>query len=229
MRIHEALGLNLDRGDVISFVGGGGKTTTIFQLGYELKELNKRVLITTTTSIYNVKEEEYDYFFLKDLKDFSPKNGTITVLGHRVEDGKLLGINHFQIEEIAKKELFHFILIEADTSYEPLVPDCTTKTVILIGLDSLGQRIGDIAHRPKIFTEITDTKLLDVIDENIVLRLILSSDGLLKGVRGSPILILNKAVDERTILKGDKIRSVLYEKGFNEKVLVADIINKRFY
>ncbi len=35
MDIYNALKLNLNNREVISFVGGGGKTTTIFKLGGE--------------------------------------------------------------------------------------------------------------------------------------------------------------------------------------------------
>ncbi|MGL5542642.1 MAG: hypothetical protein ACRDB2_04840, partial [Fusobacteriaceae bacterium] len=47
------------RGDVVSFTGGGGKTSLIFLLAEELSRKG-RVLITTTTKIYIPSEEEYE-------------------------------------------------------------------------------------------------------------------------------------------------------------------------
>ena len=51
--MHTFFGLDLHPSspDVVSFVGGGGKTTTMFRLAYELAQQGKRVVTTTTTHI----------------------------------------------------------------------------------------------------------------------------------------------------------------------------------
>ncbi|HSW38357.1 MAG TPA: hypothetical protein VLL97_02555, partial [Acidobacteriota bacterium] len=43
--------LEVARGDVVSFVGGGGKTTSMFRLAAELSRAGLRVVATTTTHI----------------------------------------------------------------------------------------------------------------------------------------------------------------------------------
>lgn len=48
----ESLQIDINRKNVISFVGGGGKTSLIYKLGWELKELGKKVIITTTTHMF---------------------------------------------------------------------------------------------------------------------------------------------------------------------------------
>ena len=238
MRIYEGLGLDIHRGEVLSLIGGGGKTTTTFALGEELKELNKKVLITTTTAIYN-PEKAYDYYFLREIEDLNPKKGSITIFGDRVERRKLIGISLEKIEEIIEKELFDFVLIEADGAkgksikghafYEPVIPKNITKTIGIVGLDSLGKKIEDIVHRPEIFTKITSTKYSDIIDEEIIVKYILHSEGLFKETKGERILLLNKAYNEKTILKGSRIRRILLGDGFKDTVLVTDIRRKKFY
>lgn len=42
---------DIARGDVVAFIGAGGKTTTLLNLGYELAEAGWRVMATTTTHI----------------------------------------------------------------------------------------------------------------------------------------------------------------------------------
>jgi molybdenum cofactor cytidylyltransferase len=49
MKLSQAFGVR--RGDIISFVGAGGKTSTLVRLGQELAEAGWRVLATTTTRI----------------------------------------------------------------------------------------------------------------------------------------------------------------------------------
>lgn len=49
MKLHQAF--DIARGDVVAFIGAGGKTSALFNLGYELAEMGWRVTATTTTSI----------------------------------------------------------------------------------------------------------------------------------------------------------------------------------
>ena len=57
MRTQDGTGLSLakalrvDRGAVVSFVGGGGKTTSMFRLARELSAAGLRVVATTSTHI----------------------------------------------------------------------------------------------------------------------------------------------------------------------------------
>ena len=48
----DTLKLDLRKKYIISFVGGGGKTSLIYQLGKELSEAGKKVIITTTTHMF---------------------------------------------------------------------------------------------------------------------------------------------------------------------------------
>lgn len=48
----DALKIDMNKKNIISFVGGGGKTSLIYKLGRELKELGKKVIITTTTRMF---------------------------------------------------------------------------------------------------------------------------------------------------------------------------------
>lgn len=230
---------NLKEKEVISIVGGGGKTTTLFMLADELKKLGKRVLVTTTTAIFNPKEEEYDHYFLGKIDDFTPNKGSITILGDRVEKGKLKAASLGEIERIVGEGLFDYLLIEADgakgkpikapDSYEPVIPKSTTKTIGVIGLDSLDRRVEDIVHRPERFIQITKTQYPDIIDVEIMVNLILHPRGLFKGARGERILLLNKACNEYYALKGKEIRRALFKKGFKGRILLADIRTKKFY
>src|SRR5512145_2157330 len=49
MRLRDAL--RVQRGDVVAFIGAGGKTSALFRLGHELRREGWRVLATTTTRL----------------------------------------------------------------------------------------------------------------------------------------------------------------------------------
>ena len=45
----EALEIDVEKEKVITLVGGGGKTTTMFKLAEEISNLSKKTIVTTTT------------------------------------------------------------------------------------------------------------------------------------------------------------------------------------
>ncbi|MBU5312746.1 putative selenium-dependent hydroxylase accessory protein YqeC [Tissierella carlieri] len=238
MIIYKALGIDIYKAEMLSFVGGGGKTTTIFELAKEFISLNKKILISTTTRIFTPLKEEYTYLFLKDIdRDFNPLNGTITILGREIKNGKLEGISSEKLEEIFARNIFDIILIEADGSkrkpikapgnHEPVIPMTSTKTIGVIGLDSLGKAIDeDTVHRPELLRDIVGRNF--IIDEEVIVKLVLDKNGLFKNASRDKILLLNKANDEMKICKAKRIRRILDDKHFNN-VAIADIKEKKFY
>lgn len=224
--------------ELISFVGAGGKTTTMFSIAQELKNNRKKVLISTTTAIYNPKGN-YDYYFLKEINDeFSPQNGSITILGETVVEGKLRGISSDKIDKINETNIFDFILVEADGAkkksikapreLEPIVPNTTTKTIGVIGLDSVGKIINDEnVHRVDLFIEITGKEINHKIDEEDIIKLVLHHNGLFKDSKGEKILLLNKC-DRHKIDTAYNIRKKLLDKGF-KNIVIANIKTKEFF
>lgn len=55
--LYEGLEIDLNKKYVISFVGGGGKTTSIYKLADELTRKGKRVIVTTTTHMQMPKNK----------------------------------------------------------------------------------------------------------------------------------------------------------------------------
>ena len=199
MTLYEALNMDLNISELISLVGAGGKTSTMFRLAQELSAFGKKVLVTTTTNIAFSETSKADYLVIDSSKDIlflsKVEPGTIVCLGSGMlnEKGKLKGIDRELIDEIYQKHLFDYIVVEADGSkrrpikapahYEPVIPRETTRVVGLIGLDALGKSITeDYVHRPNLFCSITGKKMGDIIDRKCLIHLILSQDGLFKDV-----------------------------------------------
>ncbi len=225
-------------GEMIAFVGAGGKTTTMFALADELKSRGKRVLVTTTTAIFN-PTEGYDYHFLGDMeRSFQPEKATITVFGEKILANKLRGPGPMKLDEIWRSKIFDFILIEADGSKrksikaprigEPIIPNETTKTIGLIGMDSLGKKINDEnVHRAELFLRVVDKKTEDILEETDIVKLVMHPQGLFKDSVGEKILILNKCTGDRLALI-ENIKEILIEMGL-ENILIANINRREFY
>ncbi|SET47025.1 probable selenium-dependent hydroxylase accessory protein YqeC [Natronincola peptidivorans] len=214
MKFYEALNIDLEKKEIISFVGAGGKTTALFKLAKELKEAEKRVLITTTTAIYTPTEDKYDLLVLtdkdNDTRFSTPKEyPSICVLGKTIsKENKILGIDDWKILELSKGNIYDYILIEADGSrrkpikapavYEPVIPSNTTKLIGVIGLDAYNREIGEEwVHRPQLFCQLTEGKIGGKIDINKILKLILDDNGLYKNLPQGcqKYLLLNKGDD----------------------------------
>lgn len=239
MKLYEELSLNKNKNEVISFVGGGGKTTSIKVLAKELSSLGLKVLITTTTMIFEPIKGEEDNLFLGDIPlDYKPNIGTITILGSSTRDGKLIGCDKDTIDRISSRDLFNFILVEADgakrkpikapESYEPVICNSTTMTIGVIGIDAIGLEInGDNVHRPERLKEVLSVTDNHLIDHNDLVKLALHPKGIFKSSRGRKVLFINKIKVETQIEIGKQIKEKLKDEDIF--VLLGDIMNKLYY
>ena len=211
MQFFEALDIDLTRNELICFVGAGGKTTSLFRLARELKVCKKSVLVTTTTAIYCPDEGDCDEVITGIPQGRAPGRKTsgasIVAMGSEITpDNKLLGLDRSSITGYHREKCFDYILVEGDGSrqrpikapadHEPVIPEGTTKTVGVIGLDALGKQItGMSAHRPELLCRLTAKVMGAVIDEEVLARLIRAPQGLFKSVpEGSQrYVVLNKA------------------------------------
>ena len=219
MNIIDMLDIKLDKRELITLVGAGGKTTTMFALAEELRLFGKKVLVTTTTAIFYPLRNQYDYIIVKESysKEMFLETGVhvakIVVFGRAVNPmGKLLGAQAEDIDRIFKDNIFDFILVEGDGSrgkpikapavYEPVVPSMTTKVVGLIGMDAIGKKINsEYVHRPEIFCSITNSSMDDNIDAKIVSKLVFNKNGLYKNapLGCKKYLIFNKVDKEKDL------------------------------
>jgi len=199
MTFYKALNIDLNIPELISFVGAGGKTSTMFRLAQDLKASGKKVLVTTTTNIAYSEATQADNLIIDSSKDMCllsrVEPGTIVCLGSGMLNGKgkLKGIDRELINEIYQKHLFDYILVEADGSkrkpikapahYEPVIPGESTRTMGIIGLDALEKAVTEEhVHRPELFCSVTGKNMGELIDRHCIVKLILSDNGLFKDV-----------------------------------------------
>ncbi|WFA07830.1 selenium cofactor biosynthesis protein YqeC [Tissierella sp. Yu-01] len=238
MKLYKELNIDLNKKNIISVVGGGGKTTSIKVLSKELKDEGKRVLVATSTGIAIPKRDDYDNLFIGLLpNDFDPMKGSITYYAERTDDIKLKTQNISLIDEIIERKVFDVILIEADGSkglpikapatHEPVISKYTTMTIGVVGLDSIGTIIDDKnVHRSELFRKLVGEEV-KVIDSAAIFKLVQDENGLFKNSKGKRVLLLNKADNEFKIQQGRNIRESLKKSG--TKILIADIRTNTYF
>jgi probable selenium-dependent hydroxylase accessory protein YqeC len=243
MRFVEEFDIDIRSGkrELVTLVGAGGKTSTMFALAGELKLQGRSVLVTTTTAIYYPEAHCFDEIILSDKIEFQSFKMTsevaIYVLGSKVnEDGKLLGVNKELINNIFRSNIFDYILVEGDGSkrlpikapaeHEPVVPELTTKVIGVIGMDALGKEINsENVHRPELFCEIVNCSIGDYIDEDKILRLIQCKNGLFKGTpkNAGKYLLLNKVEANRDYVAIEFIKSEVSRRKLNVMKIIQGL------
>ncbi len=160
MRLKTAL--RVQQGDVIAFVGAGGKTSALFRLAHELVEDGWRVLATTTTRVAvdelaqvpSAIAEQRLWGSLAALTKALSQSRLVFLYSH-IQDGKARGVHPELVRLLLDRVGSDAILIEADGArrlpfkapyaHEPVVPQEATRIVLSVGMDVLGQPL-DRAH-----------------------------------------------------------------------------------
>jgi len=162
-------------GDVVAFVGGGGKTTAMFRLAAEIVESGGRVVTTTTTRIFaaQIQLAPVHVQSLVDLQTALQTSPHVLLTGEIDSvEGKAFGVTPETIQKLKSKIQNPKsqnpkipILIEADGSrmrpfkapaeHEPVIPDCVTLVVPVVGVDVIGQPLDEKhVHRPELVARI---------------------------------------------------------------------------
>lgn len=234
--------LDIKKGDMISIVGAGGKTTLMFLLANELKNKGK-VLVTTTTKIYNPSEEvdslalgEEGYKFLKSIND----NGIYAYGKYINDENKLIGADVEILNGLT--DSFDYILVESDGSKrkdlkawnnnEPVVSSITSNTIGVLSLKTINMEINnENIHRLKEFTSLTNSKEGQKVNLDTLIEVIFNKKGLFKEAIGEKVLFLNKVdyINEDTLnLFLDKIISKNKEIKLLDKIVYGSLKNKSF-
>jgi probable selenium-dependent hydroxylase accessory protein YqeC len=189
MNIEEAFSLK-DR-EVISLVGGGGKTTLMFALGIELSSERKGILLTTTTKIWEPAPSPSFALFLSEnfseMKKWAVDNlqkySYLVIAQKKLADGKLQGIVPQWVEELDSLPGVSFVVVEADGAAgrslkapregEPVVPLNTSLLIPVVGIDALGCPLEEKhVFRSEIAARVLNMALGSTVTEPMIARLI---------------------------------------------------------
>ncbi|MGL5675624.1 MAG: selenium cofactor biosynthesis protein YqeC [Cellulosilyticaceae bacterium] len=200
---------------ITTFIGAGGKTTTLFQVARELEAKQQRVIITTTTKMYYPTKDQIETVLINPTNQLIQQHilykGSLAI-GGCVKDGKLTAVPLERIEQL--KQLADYILIEGDgakrypmkvpSAHEPVIPKETGQVVVVAGLKALGQPLETGCFRTEKAMALLGVVETHLMTEEDMATLITSPQGLQKGIEGtSQILLLNQidAIEDSACIK----------------------------
>lgn len=216
MRLRDAL--RIQAGQVLAFIGAGGKSSAIRKLASELRG-DLPVLITTTTKFSLEQRDLGDWHLIvstpKDLTRFPnmiSEAGALLITGERYpEEPKWLGLSIRDLEDVAceVRKRRAVLLIEADgargkslkvpAAHEPVVPPWSDTVVPVVGLDVIGAPLdGQKIHRPQMVADFLGLAGEEIISMDHIARVLSSAEAGLKGIPDSAQvrMILNKADED---------------------------------
>ena len=148
------------RPGVTSVIGSGGKTSLLAVLA---RELPGTVVLTTTTHI--LPFEGMPLLVSPTAADVRAAlaESRVVCVGSQAEKNGKLAAPSLGIETLAT--LADYVLVEADGAqrlplkahapWEPVIPACSNRTILVLGASGLDRPVRDVVHRPERFCELT--------------------------------------------------------------------------
>lgn len=211
-----------DKKHIVSLVGAGGKTTVMYQLAEHFASLGKKVLVTTTTHIFQPACN-----FAQSLAEVEAlwQAGNYAVVGNiEAGTGKLTQLSADVFKTYST--LADLVLVEADgakrlpckapAENEPVLLPASDTVIAVMGLDALHQPISEVCFRLEKVQEFLGVMLEHCLTEEDAVKLLLSEQGAFKNVgQRTCFIVLNKCDDENRLNSALEIKSLLEKEGFD--------------
>src|SRR5581483_318890 len=232
---------------VVSFVGGGGKTTAMFRLAAELVKNGKRIVTTTTTRIFAAQIQlapQHIFFInteqtLRDVRAALDTYPHVLVIGATSQEGKAFGIEPALVDALIAMDEVDAVLVEADGSrmrpfkapdeHEPVVPQSTTLLVPVVGIDALGQPLDDEhVHRASLAAQRLEIPLRTTLKAEHIARLLAHPHG---GLKNKPnparvIPLINKVHHTDQLTSARNIADQLLQYDAIDAVAIGAVKNE---
>lgn len=207
----------------ICLVGGGGKTTVMYELAAAWAACRRKVLVLTSTHILRPTDGSFaaDMPVVQNLW----QQGRYAVIGTpEPSTGKLTAPLQSLYETLQPQA--DVILCEADGSrhlpckapaaHEPvLLPDCD-MVLAVAGMDALGYSLAQACQRPQLAAELLDCSAEKIIDAQMLASLLLSGQGARKNVGARAYYIVLNKCDLLKAAQQEEMLWLLVDAGMDE-------------
>jgi molybdenum cofactor cytidylyltransferase len=233
--------LRVDRGAVVSFVGGGGKTTAMFRLASELSSAGMRVVTTTTTHISDdqarIAPASIHPDDLDRLGDNLDRFGHCLIIGSPDGKGRVGSISKEFVAGLHGRPDIDIIIVEADGSrsrpfkapgeHEPVVPELTSILVPVVGLNVLGRPLNeDHVHRAAIISDLANAQPDSPITSEMIACILSHPKGGAKDLPAGARLVplLNKADAHPDMRDVSQITRSLLENAEVDSIMISALV-----
>lgn len=208
----------------ICLVGGGGKTTVMYELAAAGAACGRRVLVLTSTHILRPADGSFaaDVPAVQNLW----QQGRYAVIGTpELSTGKLTAPPQRVYEALQLQA--DVILCEADGSrhhpckvpaaHEPvLLPDCDIVLAVA-GMDTLGRSLVQACQRPQLAAELLGCGAEKILDAQMLASLLLSEQGARKNVGTRTYYIVLNKCDLIKAAQQEEMLRLLVGAGMDER------------
>lgn len=208
----------------ICLVGGGGKTTVIYELAAMWAACGRRVLVLTSTHILQPADGSFaaDATAVHNLW----QQGRYAVIGTpEFATGKLT-LPPQSVYEALKLQA-DVILCEADGSrhhpckvpaeYEPVILPDSDIVLAVAGMDALGNSLQQACQRPQLAAELLCCSAEKIIDAQMLASLLLSEQGARKNVGARTYYIVLNKCDLIKAAQQEEMLRLLVGEGIDER------------
>lgn len=160
---------------VTSVIGSGGKTSLLAALA---RELSGTVVLTTTTHILPFEGVPLLVSPTADNVRAALAESRVICAGSRDEKNGKLVTPSLGIDALAT--LADYVLVEADgarrlplkahATWEPVIPACSNRTIVVFGASGLDHPVSEKVHRPELFCQLAGCAPDDAATPELVAR-----------------------------------------------------------
>ena len=207
----------------ICLVGGGGKTTVMYELATAWAACGRKVLVLTSTHILCPADGSFaaDAAAVHNLW----QQGRYAVIGTpELATGKLTAPQQGLYNELQLQA--DIILCEADGSkhhpckapaeHEPVLLPDSDIVLAVAGMDALGRPLAQACQRPQLAATLLGCSAEKIIDAQMLASLLLSEQGARKNVGARAYYIVLNKCDLITTAQQEEIRQQLLAAGVDE-------------
>ena len=216
----------LEKGHVISLVGGGGKSSLQAYLARCYAKRGMKTVATTTTKIRRPDR------FCRTIVECRERwaAGEYAVCGVPYGENKLstpddatLAVLLDEADAvIVEADGAHGMPCKAPAAHEPVILAQSDVVIAVLGLDALGQPVEAVCHRPQQVCALLGCDLQHRLTCGDAARILLSDRGARRDVGDRAFYVmLNKCDDAYRRVQGERILHILCEYGQTQNVMTT--------
>ncbi len=225
-----------EKNHVVSIIGGGGKTTLLYEMAGFCVKNDQKVLVTTSTHIYRPPKEWHDQSLEAVERKF--RTGRAAIIGSACRDPEKLSMPETELFEEARKKA-DLTLIEADgarhlpckapAEHEPALLSSSDLVIGVTGLSALGQPLGKGCFRAERAAELLDCTMEHHITEEDLARLIASEQGQQKDLKGRTFYAVLHQYEKKKEHRAaaEKLVELLRRQGIEHVLVTCATGNRR--